>query len=105
MIKEITVQELKKKIDNNEDFQFIDVREQHEVDIASIGAEHIPMGTVLDNLNKISKDKMVVVHCRSGARSAAIVNALINNGYTEVYNLKGGIIAWAKEIDNTLQVI
>lgn len=105
MIKEITVQELKSKLDNKEDFQFIDVREQHEVEAANLGAEHIPMGTVLDNLDKISKDKMVIIHCRSGARSGAITNALMNNGYTEVYNLKGGIIAWSKEIDNSIQVI
>ena len=104
MIKEISVQEVKKMLDNHDDFQFIDVREKAEVEAASIGAIHIPMGEVIDNLNKISKEKMVVVHCRSGARSAAICNALINAGYSDVYNMKGGIKAWAAEIDPTLSV-
>lgn len=105
MLKEITVQEVKQKLDNKEDFQFIDVREPHEVEAASIGALSIPMGEVMDNLDKISKDKMIVVHCRSGARSAAICNALLSAGFNEVYNMKGGIKAWAAEIDQTLNVI
>jgi sulfur-carrier protein adenylyltransferase/sulfurtransferase len=104
-MKEITVQELKALIDNKEDFQLIDVREQHEVDAANINGEHIPMGQVMNHLDKISKDKTVIVHCRSGARSSSVVQALENNfAYTNVYNLKGGIMAWAREIDATMQV-
>jgi rhodanese-related sulfurtransferase len=98
-MKEITVTELKKLKDSNADFQLIDVREEHELEICSIGGEHIAMGEVMDNLDKISKDKQVVIHCRSGARSGAICQALEANGYTNVYNLKGGIIAWSTEID------
>lgn len=101
-MKEITVSELKKLKDSKADFQLIDIREEHEVEIAEIGGEHIPMGDVMDNLNKISKDKQVIIHCRSGARSGAICNALEAEGYTNVYNLKGGIIAWANEIDPSL---
>jgi sulfur-carrier protein adenylyltransferase/sulfurtransferase len=105
-MKEITVQELKALIDNNENFQLIDVREQHEVDAANINGEHIPMGEVMDHLDKISKDKKVVIHCRSGARSGSIVQALETNfAYTNLYNLKGGIIAWAREIDNSMFVV
>lgn len=101
-MKEITVSELKQLKDSKSDFQLIDVREDHEVEICEIGGEHIPMGEVMDNLDKISKDKQVVIHCRSGARSGAICNALEGAGYNNVYNLKGGIIAWANEIDNSV---
>lgn len=98
-MKEITVSELKKLKDSKADFQLIDVREEHEVEICEIGGEHIPMGDVMDNLDKISKSKQVIIHCRSGARSGAICNTLENEGFNNVYNLKGGIIAWANEID------
>lgn len=102
-MKEITVSELKSLMDNKADFQLIDVREAQEVEVCQIGGEHIPMGDVMDNLDKISRDKQVIVHCRSGARSGAICNALKAQGYTNVYNLKGGILAWIKEIDPTMK--
>ena len=98
-MKEITVTDFKKLKDSKADFQLIDVREEHELEICEIGGESIPMGEVMDNLNKISKDKQVVIHCRSGARSGAICQALEAVGYNNVYNLKGGIIAWSTEID------
>lgn len=99
-MKEITVQELKAKMDAGEVFQLIDVREPHEADIATIGGELIPMGDILGQTDKISRDKMVVVHCRSGARSGTIVKALeLQHGFTNCYNLKGGILAWSREID------
>jgi adenylyltransferase/sulfurtransferase len=61
------------------------------------------MGEVIDNVDKISKDKKVVIHCKSGARSASIINVLENQfGFTNLYNLKGGILAYAREIDNSL---
>ncbi len=87
-------------LDSKEDFQLIDVREPHEYEICNLNAELIPMNEVPANLDKISKDKTVVVHCRSGARSGNIVQYLESNyGYTNLYNLKGGILAWADEID------
>lgn len=101
-MKELTVSELKTLKDNSADFQLIDVREVHEVEICEMGGEHIPMGNVMDTLDKISKTKQVIIHCRSGARSGAICQALEKEGYTNVYNLKGGIIAWATDVDTTL---
>ncbi len=101
-MKEISVSEFKKLKDSNADFQLIDVREEHELEICEIGGVHIAMGEVMDNLDKISKDKQVVIHCRSGARSGAICQALEANGFTNVYNLKGGIIAWSTEIDPSI---
>ena len=100
---EITVAELKKMMDAKEDFQFIDVREQHEADICSIGGELIPMGEIMESLEKISKTKKVIVHCKSGKRSAAVILALESQaGYINLYNLKGGILAYADEIDPSL---
>jgi len=102
-MKEITVQQLKEKLDNKEDIQVIDVREEYEYDIANIGAELIPLATVLENVDKISKDKPVVIHCKSGMRSAsAILNLESRFGFTNLYNLKGGILAYAREVDHTL---
>ncbi len=101
-MKEITVAELKQLKDTNADFQLIDVREPHEFEIAEIGGELIPMGEVMDNLDKISKTKQVVVHCKMGGRSGAIVSNLESQGYTNVYNLKGGINAWSNEIDPSI---
>jgi len=104
-IKEITVVEFKKMKDTNEDFQLIDVREAHEVEIASIGGELIPMGTIMENIDKISKTKKVIIHCRSGARSGSVVQALESQyGFTNLYNLKGGLLAYAKEIDNSIPI-
>ena len=105
MVKEITVTELKKLIDNNADFQIIDVREQSEFEDAEIGGELIPLATVPNNIDKISKTKQVIVHCRSGKRSENAIKFLESNfGYTNLYNLKGGILAWKNEIDNSLDV-
>jgi len=98
-MKEITVKELKQLIDSNADFQLIDVREEYEFDEANINGQLIPMGEVMSNLDKISKDKQVVVHCRSGKRSASVIQALESqHGYTNLYNLKGGILAYIDEI-------
>lgn len=99
-MKEITVSELKALKDSGADFQLIDVRETYEAEIAEIGGELIPLGTVPQNVDKFSKDKQVVVHCRSGKRSGdAIAWLEANHGFTNLYNLKGGILAWSDEID------
>ena len=99
-MKEVTVQELKKLMDSNADFQLIDVREPHEYDICNLNGELIPMSDIPNNVDKIAKDKQVVIHCRSGKRSGDMLLWLEkNHGFQNLYNLKGGILAWAKEID------
>ena len=98
-MKEIACSDLKKMMDAKEDFQLIDVREEYERDIASIGGELIPMGDVMDSFDKISRDKKVVIYCRTGNRSGVITQALEAQGFTNVFNLKGGIHKWADEID------
>jgi sulfur-carrier protein adenylyltransferase/sulfurtransferase len=102
-MKEITVTEFKKLRDNKADYQLIDVREDHELEICEMGGEHIPMGDVMDNLDKISKTKQVIIQCRSGARSGTICRALEAEGFNNVYNLKGGILAWIDEVDPSLE--
>ena len=103
-MKEVTVQELKQLIDSKADFQLIDVREPHEYDICNLGAPLIPQGEIPGNVDKISRDKQVVIHCRSGARSGNMVNWLEkNHGFTNLYNLKGGILAWADQIDPSME--
>lgn len=98
-MKEVTVRELKKLVDSNSDFQLIDVREEYEFDEANLKGLLIPMGEVMDNVDKISRDKQVVVHCRSGKRSASVIQALeAQHGFTNLYNLKGGILAYIEEI-------
>ena len=98
-MKEITAKELKQLMDEKKDFQLIDVREEYEFDEVNIKGELIPMGEVMDNVEKISKDKQVVVHCRSGKRSATVIGALESqHGYTNLYNLKGGILAYIEEV-------
>jgi rhodanese-related sulfurtransferase len=105
MVKEVTVQELKQMLDEKKDFQLIDVREQFEYDTANIGGELIPLGNIMLESDKIDKDKQVVIHCRSGARSAAAIMQLEQtHGFTNLYNLKGGILAWIAEVDPSLSL-
>ena len=103
-MKEISVQELKEKIDKGEDFQLIDVREDFEYQVSNLGGELIPLGGILIETDKIAKDKDVVIMCRSGKRSAAAIMQLEQQGFTNLYNLYGGILAWAEDIDPTLDV-
>lgn len=99
-MKELSVKELKAWMDQREDFQLIDVREQYEYEICNLGGLLIPMGEVMTQTDAIARDKKVVVHCRMGGRSATIVQMLeAQLGLDNLYNLKGGITAWAKEVD------
>jgi rhodanese-related sulfurtransferase len=103
-MKEISVSELKQKLDQKEDFQLIDVRELFEYEICNLKGELIPMGTILQEVSKIDKNKPVIIYCRSGNRSQAIINELERrHGFTNLYNLTGGILAYAREIDNSLE--
>src|SRR3978361_437778 len=103
-MQEITVQELKEKRDSGEDFQLIDVREDFEYEMSNLGGVSIPLGGILIEADKIDKTKPVVVMCRSGKRSAAAIMQLEAQGYTNLLNLKGVILAWADEVDPTLNV-
>lgn len=102
-MKSVNVQELKSMIDNGEDFQLIDVRENWESEFANIGGELIPQGQIMEQAEKVSKDKKVVVYCRSGKRSANVIALLEQNlKLDNLYNLEGGILAWSSEIDPSI---
>jgi rhodanese-related sulfurtransferase len=103
-MKEVSVQELKEKMDSGEDFQLIDVREDFEYEMSNLGGLLIPLGGILIEAGKIDKTKPVVIMCRSGKRSAAAIMQLEQHGFTNLANLKGGILAWADEIDPTINV-
>jgi rhodanese-related sulfurtransferase len=105
-MKEVSVKELKQMIDAQEDIQLIDVREPSEYQAAHLDGLLIPLSTVPQNVDKISKEKKVIVHCRSGKRSAnAILFLEANHGYTNLYNLTGGILAWKDQIDPTINAV
>jgi adenylyltransferase/sulfurtransferase len=100
---EITPQELASWQDRGEDYKLIDVREPHEYEIANLNGELIPVGQVEEHTDQIPTDKKVVVHCRSGKRSGDAIKKLQDQyGYRNLYNLKGGILAYAEEVDNSL---
>jgi len=101
-MKEVTVRELKAMMDSGEDIQVIDVREQNEYEFCNIGAEHIPMGEIIQKADQLSKDKKVIIHSKSGGRSGNVVNALTARGFNNVANLQGGILAWSAEIDPSI---
>ena len=104
-MKEVTVSELKKMMDEKTDFQLVDVRETHEHEMANIGGDLIPLGTIVDEADRLDRNKPVIVYCRSGARSAAAVRELESRfGFSNLANLKGGILAWSKEIDPHIQI-
>lgn len=102
-IKEITAKELYDLQVRGEDIQIIDVREPHEYEIANIGGELIPLATVATNADKIDRNKKVIVHCKMGGRSAKAIHELEDKfGFTNLYNLKGGILGWIDEVQPEL---
>ena len=103
-MQEITVEDLKRMKDNGEDFQLIDVREDFEYQMSNLEGENIPLGGILIETDKISQDKPVVVMCRSGKRSAMAIMQLETQGYNNLSNLQGGILAWADRVEPGMQV-
>ncbi|HWT64684.1 MAG TPA: molybdopterin-synthase adenylyltransferase MoeB [Terracidiphilus sp.] len=98
-IPQLSVQELKKRIDAGEDVFILDVREPFEYQIANIGGKLIPQNDVPARLNEIDREREIVVQCKSGGRSQKIAEYLQQAGYKKVVNLAGGILAWADQID------
>lgn len=104
-MKIISVHELKALRDNNEQYTLIDVREQVEYDAANIDGILIPTSEFSNRYSEVPKEGKVIIQCRSGQRSANVIMWLEqNHGYDNLYNLDGGIIAWANEIDPTIVI-
>ena len=105
-IQEISVNELHEKVKNNNNFILLDVRNIQEILYSKINVSiHIPMNEIPERLDELNKDKTIVVHCKSGKRSAKVCEFLIQNNFTNVKNLAGGIKAWASEIDPSIDVL
>jgi adenylyltransferase/sulfurtransferase len=101
-IPEITVQDLKARIDAGEDLQILDVREPHEVQICRIeNSIVIPLGDVPKRATELDPKRELIVHCKMGGRSAKAVAYLRENGYPQAVNLKGGILDWIDKVDPT----
>ena len=95
-MKDITVEELKKRLDKEEDLFVIDVREIHEYEEFNIGAENIPLGLLMSSIDDLEeyKEEEIVVHCRSGRRSEAAKQILAQHGFSKARNLLGGMEEW-----------
>jgi molybdopterin/thiamine biosynthesis adenylyltransferase/rhodanese-related sulfurtransferase len=101
MIPAVSVRELKQKLDAGENFQLVDVRELFEHEIASIdGARLIPLGELSGRLSELDREQLTIVHCHSGQRSAQAVRLMREAGFSNVFNLEGGIARWSDEIDS-----
>jgi len=98
-IPQITVLELKQRLDAGENLMILDVREPFEYQIANIGGTLIPQNEVPRRMAEIDRNREIVVQCRSGGRSQRIAEFLAAQGYPSVKNLSGGILAWADQID------
>jgi adenylyltransferase/sulfurtransferase len=104
-IPEITPAELKQRLDRGDRLTIIDVREPQEWDIANLeehGSRLIPLGQLEERADEIDPEEEIVLHCRSGARSAQALAALRDRGYARLWNLKGGILGWSDDVDPSL---
>jgi rhodanese-related sulfurtransferase len=98
-VPEITVQELKGRLENGNKVSVLDVREPHEYEVANIGARLIPLAELPERLVELDRNETLAVHCKTGGRSARAVKLLRDAGFQNVYNVKGGIDAWSEKID------
>ncbi|HUZ47085.1 MAG TPA: molybdopterin-synthase adenylyltransferase MoeB [Terriglobia bacterium] len=102
-VPEITVTELKQMMDAKKPIVLVDVRETHEYQICKIdGSTLIPLGDVPKRMHELNSADDIVVHCRSGVRSAKAVEFLMKSGFKKIHNLQGGVLAWARDIDPSM---
>jgi rhodanese-related sulfurtransferase len=101
MIKTLTPTEFVAQRAQHAELVLLDVREDWEVQVAAVPATHlhIPMGEIPERLAELDPSKETVVICRSGGRSLEVARFLEHQGFTSVYNLTGGILAWSRELD------
>ncbi|HEX8891819.1 MAG TPA: molybdopterin-synthase adenylyltransferase MoeB [Terriglobales bacterium] len=96
---DISVEELKKRLDRGDDLFVLDVREPHEYQICNIGGYLIPLNDLPKRVSELDSSREIVVHCKMGGRSAKAADFLRQSGFTKVHNLTGGINAWAERVD------
>jgi len=99
----ISPKELKARLDNGDKLVLVDVREEWEYSLAKLeGSTLIPLGTLPQSLARLSHDSEIVAICHHGMRSADATNFLLQQGFTKVKNLVGGIDAWSTQVDGTV---
>jgi rhodanese-related sulfurtransferase len=98
-MEDITIEELKQRMDAGEKLNVFDVRELHEYEEYNIGATLIPLGTLPSKLDELAelKNQEIILHCRSGARSGNAKMFLLDSGFANVRNLLGGMLAWKEK--------
>ncbi|MDD2923111.1 MAG: rhodanese-like domain-containing protein, partial [Anaerolineales bacterium] len=102
---DLSAQELKERIEREPNLILLDVREPHELEIAAIkGARNIPLGQIAERMTELDSAREMVVFCKRGSRSARAIEILAGAGFKKMKNLKGGINAWAEEIDKDLPI-
>lgn len=102
---DISARELADRLKNGDSIHLIDVREPHELEISRIeGAQLIPLGQIAACLSELNSAEEIVLFCKSGSRSARALDILVSAGFRKVKNMKGGINAWAREVDPGLPV-
>jgi len=103
-MEDISVRELKERMDAGEKLRILDVREPHEWEQDHITEENWPMASVPPRINELDKDVELIIHCRSGGRSGQIAMYLKSQGFTKARNLIGGMLAWKAEINPDFDV-
>jgi adenylyltransferase/sulfurtransferase len=101
-VPEMTPRELKQRLDRGDDLFVLDVREPHEYQICNINGYLLPLGDLPRRVNELDSSREIVAHCRSGKRSADAAEFLRKAGFRKIWNLKGGILAWADEVDPSM---
>jgi len=102
-VPEITATEVKEMMDENKPFVLVDVREPHEYEICKIpGAKLIPLGEIPKRMHELNSADEIIVHCRSGVRSAKAVDFLMQAGFRRIHNMTGGVLAWSRDVDPSM---
>jgi sulfur-carrier protein adenylyltransferase/sulfurtransferase len=101
-VPEITPRELKQRLDRGDDLFVLDVREPHEYQICNINGYLLPLGDLPRRVHELDSSREIVAHCRSGKRSAEAAEFLRKAGFRKIWNLKGGILAWADDVDPSM---
>lgn len=102
-VPEISVQELEALKNADADIFILDVRNPDEFAICNLQGHLIPLPELPDRLNELNKHQQIIVHCHAGGRSRRATEYLLQQGFNNVFNLRGGITAWANEIDPKMQ--
>jgi len=101
-IPEISVQDLQALREANADIFILDVRNQDEYDLCNMGGHLIPFNELPQRLDELNRNQHIIIHCHAGGRSRRATELLLKEGFKQVSNLRGGITAWANEIDPSI---